>query len=226
MTCSMNSLLSFPPGVYEPKACSSEKMMRVFGFASSLIEILALGLQTYNRSRYRQLVKRIGHIIRSEHIEAEHIEIQSLTLQIYDVVSSLSPQNDSVLCQWSLGRICAFKWCWWVWLTHSVFGQTAAGIWPSLPQSCFACTQEQKVRNWPQVSILTRNVSLCTLIICMPLTGWAFGCLCPRCHMGPCPALCFGGFSMLCSVQRRQDCKPSAPVMTHPPAFRLLKVPV
>ncbi|XP_056231949.1 ectopic P granules protein 5 homolog [Seriola aureovittata] len=51
-------------GVYEPQACSSQKMMRVFGFASSLIEILALGLQTYNRARYRQLVKRIGHIIR------------------------------------------------------------------------------------------------------------------------------------------------------------------
>ncbi|XP_069565474.1 ectopic P granules protein 5 homolog [Brachyistius frenatus] len=51
-------------GVYEPQACSSQKMMRVFAFASSLIEILALGLQTYDRARYRQLVKRIGHIIR------------------------------------------------------------------------------------------------------------------------------------------------------------------
>ncbi|KAM9393292.1 ectopic P granules protein 5 homolog [Pholidichthys leucotaenia] len=51
-------------GVYEPQACSSQKMMRVFAFASSLIEILALGLQTYNRARYRQLVKRIGQIIR------------------------------------------------------------------------------------------------------------------------------------------------------------------
>lgn len=51
-------------GVYEPQACSSQTLMRVFAFASSLIEILALGLQTYNRARYRQLVKRIGHIIR------------------------------------------------------------------------------------------------------------------------------------------------------------------
>lgn len=51
-------------GVYDPPASSSQKMMRVFGFASSLIEILALGLQTYDRARYRQLVKRIGHIIR------------------------------------------------------------------------------------------------------------------------------------------------------------------
>ncbi|XP_061672965.1 ectopic P granules protein 5 homolog [Syngnathoides biaculeatus] len=51
-------------GVYEPQGYSSQKMMRVFAFASSLVEILALGLQTYNRSRYRQLVKRVGHIIR------------------------------------------------------------------------------------------------------------------------------------------------------------------
>ncbi|KAM4617086.1 ectopic P granules protein 5 homolog [Polymixia lowei] len=51
-------------GVYEPQACSSQKMMRVFAFASSLIEILSVGLQTYNRARYRQLVKRIGHTIR------------------------------------------------------------------------------------------------------------------------------------------------------------------
>uniref|UniRef100_A0A3P8W6G9 Ectopic P-granules autophagy protein 5 homolog (C. elegans) n=1 Tax=Cynoglossus semilaevis TaxID=244447 RepID=A0A3P8W6G9_CYNSE len=51
-------------GVYEPQVYSSQKMMRLFAFASSLIEILALGLQTYNRARYRQLVKRIGHIIR------------------------------------------------------------------------------------------------------------------------------------------------------------------
>ncbi|KAM3611891.1 uncharacterized protein V6R79_025473 [Siganus canaliculatus] len=51
-------------GVYETVALSSQKMMRVFGFASALIETLALGLQTYNRARYRQLVKRIGHMIR------------------------------------------------------------------------------------------------------------------------------------------------------------------
>lgn len=51
-------------GVYEPQAVSSQKMMRVFAFASSLIELLAVGLQTYNRARYRQLVKRIGHTIR------------------------------------------------------------------------------------------------------------------------------------------------------------------
>lgn len=39
-------------------------MMKIFAFASSLIELLAVGLQTYNRARYRQFVKRIGHMIR------------------------------------------------------------------------------------------------------------------------------------------------------------------
>lgn len=53
-----------PEGVYEAQTGSSQKMMRVFGFASSLIEVLALGLQAYNRARYRQLVKRIGRMIR------------------------------------------------------------------------------------------------------------------------------------------------------------------
>uniref|UniRef100_A0A7N6F6H0 Ectopic P-granules autophagy protein 5 homolog n=1 Tax=Anabas testudineus TaxID=64144 RepID=A0A7N6F6H0_ANATE len=59
-------------GVYEPQSCSSQKMMRVFAFASSLIEILALGLQTYNRARYRQLVKRIGHIIMTVCYVSDH----------------------------------------------------------------------------------------------------------------------------------------------------------
>lgn len=61
------SAVPFPSGVYESPIRSSQKMMRVFGFASSLVEALALGLQTYNRARYRQLVKRIGHVIRSAH---------------------------------------------------------------------------------------------------------------------------------------------------------------
>lgn len=54
-------------GVYKAQTGSSQKMMQVFGFASSLIEVLALGLQTFNRAHYRQLVKRIGHMIRLVH---------------------------------------------------------------------------------------------------------------------------------------------------------------
>ncbi|CAB1426368.1 unnamed protein product [Pleuronectes platessa] len=67
-------------GVYEPQAYSSQKMMRLFAFASSLIEILALGLQTYNSARYRQLVKRIGHIIRMTvcYLEYDHLFLRAV----------------------------------------------------------------------------------------------------------------------------------------------------
>ncbi|XP_039614279.1 ectopic P granules protein 5 homolog [Polypterus senegalus] len=51
-------------GTYKPKATSSQKMMKIFAFASNLVELLAVGLTTYNRARYRQFVKRIGHMIR------------------------------------------------------------------------------------------------------------------------------------------------------------------
>ncbi|XP_065123099.2 ectopic P granules protein 5 homolog isoform X1 [Paramisgurnus dabryanus] len=51
-------------GDYQPQATTSQKMMKIFAFASSLIELLAVGLHTYNRARYRQFVKRIGHMIR------------------------------------------------------------------------------------------------------------------------------------------------------------------
>ncbi|KAL7839536.1 hypothetical protein SRHO_G00261940 [Serrasalmus rhombeus] len=51
-------------GNYQPQATTSQKMMKIFAFASSLVELLAVGLQTYNRARYRQFVKRIGHMIR------------------------------------------------------------------------------------------------------------------------------------------------------------------
>ncbi|XP_077087477.1 ectopic P granules protein 5 homolog isoform X1 [Siphateles boraxobius] len=49
---------------YQPQATTSQKMMKIFAFASSLVELLAVGLQTYNRARYRQFVKRIGYMIR------------------------------------------------------------------------------------------------------------------------------------------------------------------
>ncbi|XP_030626189.1 ectopic P granules protein 5 homolog [Chanos chanos] len=51
-------------GQYLPQATTSQKMMKIFAFASSLVELLAVGLQTYNRARYRQFVKRIGHMMR------------------------------------------------------------------------------------------------------------------------------------------------------------------
>lgn len=62
---------------------------------------------------------------------------------------SLFPQNDSVLCQWSLGWVCELNRCWWVCLTLCVLGKTTARVRPLLPQSCFTCSSKQEVRNQP-----------------------------------------------------------------------------
>ncbi|XP_042305293.1 ectopic P granules protein 5 homolog isoform X2 [Sceloporus undulatus] len=51
-------------GVYGPEKTTSQEMMKIFAFANSLVELLAVGLETFNRARYRQFVKRIGRLIR------------------------------------------------------------------------------------------------------------------------------------------------------------------
>ncbi|XP_028915803.1 ectopic P granules protein 5 homolog isoform X2 [Ornithorhynchus anatinus] len=51
-------------GDYVPEATRPQEMMKIFAFANSLVELLAVGLETFNRARYRQFVKRIGHMIR------------------------------------------------------------------------------------------------------------------------------------------------------------------
>lgn len=61
-------------------------------------------------------------------------------------------------------------------------------------------------------------------MICGPLAGWAFGCLCLRCRMELCPALCCGRCFMSCSVQRQQNWKLSATHVTLPPALWVLEV--
>ncbi|XP_053304240.1 ectopic P granules protein 5 homolog [Spea bombifrons] len=51
-------------GDYFPEKTTPQEMMKIFAFANSLVDLLALGLETFNRARYRQFVKRIGRIIR------------------------------------------------------------------------------------------------------------------------------------------------------------------
>uniref|UniRef100_A0A8D2L1T6 Ectopic P-granules autophagy protein 5 homolog n=1 Tax=Varanus komodoensis TaxID=61221 RepID=A0A8D2L1T6_VARKO len=51
-------------GVYAPEKATPQEMMKIFAFADSLVELLAVGLETFNRARYRQFVKRIGRLIR------------------------------------------------------------------------------------------------------------------------------------------------------------------
>uniref|UniRef100_A0A8C0IPS9 Ectopic P-granules 5 autophagy tethering factor n=1 Tax=Chelonoidis abingdonii TaxID=106734 RepID=A0A8C0IPS9_CHEAB len=51
-------------GDYFPEKTTPQEMIKIFAFANSLVELLAVGLETFNRARYRQFVKRIGHLIR------------------------------------------------------------------------------------------------------------------------------------------------------------------
>ncbi|XP_071788389.1 ectopic P granules protein 5 homolog isoform X2 [Asterias amurensis] len=49
---------------YSVERVGSHHIMQLIAFASSLIQVLHQGVQTFNRSRYRQFVKRIGRLIR------------------------------------------------------------------------------------------------------------------------------------------------------------------
>uniref|UniRef100_A0A8C5X2H3 Ectopic P-granules autophagy protein 5 homolog n=1 Tax=Malurus cyaneus samueli TaxID=2593467 RepID=A0A8C5X2H3_9PASS len=51
-------------GAYYPEKTSPQEMMKIFAFANSLVELLSVGLETFNRARYRQFVKRIGQLIK------------------------------------------------------------------------------------------------------------------------------------------------------------------
>ncbi|KAM6219553.1 ectopic P granules protein 5 homolog [Rhynchocyon petersi] len=51
-------------GDYLPETTRPQDMMKIFAFANSILELLGVGLETFNRARYRQFVKRIGYLIR------------------------------------------------------------------------------------------------------------------------------------------------------------------
>ncbi|XP_040397183.1 ectopic P granules protein 5 homolog isoform X2 [Cygnus olor] len=51
-------------GTYFPEKSTPQEMMKIFAFANSLVELLSVGLETFNRARYRQFVKRIGQLIK------------------------------------------------------------------------------------------------------------------------------------------------------------------
>ncbi|KAM7077500.1 LOW QUALITY PROTEIN: ectopic P granules protein 5 homolog [Ciconia maguari] len=52
-----------PGGAYFPEKTTPQEMMKTFAFANSLVELLSVGLETFNRA-YRQFVKRIGQLIK------------------------------------------------------------------------------------------------------------------------------------------------------------------
>lgn len=159
-----------PSGVCEAQVRSSQKMMRVFGFASSLIEVLALGLQTYNRAHYRQLVKRIGRMMRLVHWRYKLI---CTAFIMNNKTVCVFPQNDSVLCQWSLGWVCEINRCWWIWTTLPIPGKTTARVRSFLPQSCFTRASKQKVRNQPRFLFWLKTMP--ALIICVPFSFHRLG---------------------------------------------------
>ncbi|NIG60555.1 ectopic P granules protein 5-like [Pontoporia blainvillei] len=80
-------------GDYLPETTIPQEMMKIFAFANSLVELLAVGLETFNRARYRQFVKRIGYMIRmilgyvSDHWAqyVSHNQGSGLALQPYSV---------------------------------------------------------------------------------------------------------------------------------------------
>lgn len=97
-------------GNYQPQATTSQKMMKIFAFASSLVELLAVGLQTYNRACYRQFVKRIGHIIRS----ADHF----ITILSYSIFPWHIPLKNSHSQGWlyvSCPLLCCSGWLCAMW---------------------------------------------------------------------------------------------------------------
>ncbi|XP_074788022.1 ectopic P granules protein 5 homolog isoform X2 [Athene noctua] len=51
-------------GAYFPEKTTPQEMMKIFAFANSLVELLSVGLETFNRACYRQFVKRIGQLIK------------------------------------------------------------------------------------------------------------------------------------------------------------------
>ncbi|NWS73830.1 EPG5 protein, partial [Crotophaga sulcirostris] len=58
-------LLGFKSGgAYFPEKTTPHEMMKIFAFANSIVELLSVGLETFNRARYRQFVKRIGQLIK------------------------------------------------------------------------------------------------------------------------------------------------------------------
>lgn len=128
-------------------------MMKIFAFASSLVELLAVGLQTYNRACYRQFVKRIGHIIRSAWSFYWSIVCYSdvpvlFSLRVHTVRGDFTficcvGQDDSVLCEWSLGAVCQFHRSEQDHHAGAVIlhGETTGGVWPSLSTCSLTCPQ-------------------------------------------------------------------------------------
>ncbi|XP_076768507.1 ectopic P granules protein 5 homolog isoform X1 [Arvicanthis niloticus] len=116
-------------GDYLPETTRPQEMMKIFAFANSLVELLAMGLETFNRARYRQFVKRIGYLIRmtlgyvSDHWAqyVGHSTGMGLTLQPYSM-EKLQIEFDELFLRAVLHVLKAKRLGIWLFMSEMPFG--------------------------------------------------------------------------------------------------------
>lgn len=116
-------------GDYLPETTRPQEMMKIFAFANSLVELLAVGLDTFNRARYRQFVKRIGYLIRmtlgyvSDHWAqyVSHNTDVRLTLQPYSM-EKLQIEFDELFLRAVLHVLKAKRLGIWLFMSEMPFG--------------------------------------------------------------------------------------------------------
>uniref|UniRef100_A0A9L0R8Z0 Ectopic P-granules 5 autophagy tethering factor n=1 Tax=Equus caballus TaxID=9796 RepID=A0A9L0R8Z0_HORSE len=116
-------------GDYLPETTRPQEMMKIFAFANSLVELLAVGLETFNRARYRQFVKRIGYMIRmtlgyvSDHWAqyVSHNQGLGLALQPYSV-EKLQVEFDELFLRAVLHVLKAKRLGIWLFMSEMPFG--------------------------------------------------------------------------------------------------------
>ncbi|XP_069906352.1 ectopic P granules protein 5 homolog isoform X2 [Oryctolagus cuniculus] len=120
-------------GDYLPETTRPQEMMKIFAFASSLVELLAVGLETFNRARYRQFVKRIGYLIRmtlgyvSDHW-AQYVSYNGssgLPLQPYSL-EKLQLEFDELFLRAVLHVLKAKRLGIWLFMSEMPFGTLSA----------------------------------------------------------------------------------------------------
>uniref|UniRef100_A0A4X1UVU0 Ectopic P granules protein 5 homolog n=1 Tax=Sus scrofa TaxID=9823 RepID=A0A4X1UVU0_PIG len=116
-------------GDYLPETTRPQDMMKIFAFADSLVELLAVGLETFNRARYRQFVKRIGYMIRmtlgyvSDHWAqyVSHNQGSGLALQPYSM-EKLQVEFDELFLRAVLHVLKAKRLGIWLFMSEMPYG--------------------------------------------------------------------------------------------------------
>ncbi|XP_006835165.1 PREDICTED: ectopic P granules protein 5 homolog [Chrysochloris asiatica] len=116
-------------GDYLPETTRPQEMMKIFAFANSLVQLLAVGLETFNRARYRQFVKRIGYMIRmtlsyvSDHWAqyVSHNQGLGLALQPYSL-EKLQVEFDELFLRAVLHVLKAKRLGIWLFMSEMPFG--------------------------------------------------------------------------------------------------------